>query len=210
HRDGRDHVDAGGRERSGLGRMVITSLFDRHGFAGDVTVAAWADAAADEERSGLRPILGRELVHQFDRLQVDSLQICSGVTKLRAPVRIGTPGRAFKHEAGAVSHSQVRVRSVIGLQLLATLGCVEKDEGREQGKVLALQEDQARLQATIGQEQAPSLIGKAMVKDLHSKIPCVCFSLPMYGRVQLAALAQLISEKAAISSRLLAVRPREL
>src|SRR5690606_6562637 len=91
-----------------------------------------------------------------------------------------------------------------------TLGCVEKDEGREQGKVLALQEDQARLQATIGQEQAPSLIGKAMVKDLHSKIPCVCFSLPMYGRVQLAALAQLISEKAAISSRLLAVRPREL
>ena len=101
HRDGRDHVRARGGQRFDLRPMHALRIGVRHRRSGDIAVAARAHAAADDDRArNARDVLRLEVLHQCDRVAVDSAHRRSVEPELRAPVGAGAPGWTLENEAG--------------------------------------------------------------------------------------------------------------
>ena len=118
-----------------------------------VAVVLRPHATADHHRSIAAPGAVAELLHQLDRPAVEGVELLRRHADAGRPVRIGTPGRALEHEAGAGLPRQGEVRLVVAPELIQSLVVVEQDEGGELGQVEPLMEDEGGLDTPVGQEE---------------------------------------------------------
>ena len=100
----------------------------------------------------MRPIASR----------VDRGDVRDRVAELGAPVGAGPPGRALEDEAHAVGARDVDVALVVADQELPALDIAQQREGREEGQVQPVLEDQAGLDAAVGQEEGAVALGQAV------------------------------------------------
>jgi hypothetical protein len=153
HRDRGDHVGRGVGEGRDLGGVVVLPLPRGELRGRVVAVVLGADAAADHDgRPGL--VVAADLLHEGDRLAVQVVELLRRVADLGRPAGARPPGGALEHEADFVPAGERHVRRVVGAQRLRPLFVLEEVECREQGQVEAVVEDEGRLDAAIGQEQA--------------------------------------------------------
>src|SRR5690606_13174295 len=99
-----------------------SDLVSCHGFAWIVAIAARPDTAGDDHGGLRRFKLLAHFLEQLDRLAIGSFQILEGIAELRGPIRIGSPGCAFKDEAEPPLLRYFCMASVVGTQPFPPLG----------------------------------------------------------------------------------------
>jgi hypothetical protein len=158
-RDRGDHVGGGVGERLDLGGVVTPGRLSRQQLGWVVAVVLRTHAAADHD--GGRPVglPFPNLLEQRDRLAVHLVELPGVVTDLGRPPRTGPPGRALEHEAQFRLACESHVGLVVGAELLGARFVLEHVEGREEGQIQALVEDQNSLDPAVGQEHAPVQLG---------------------------------------------------
>jgi hypothetical protein len=93
-----------------------------------------------------------DLAHEIDGGAIDPRQGFAVEAGLRAPVQIGTPGRALQDKLHAVADGQKDVAVVVGPKGGAASIAFEQPEGLEERQVPPFVENESCLQATIGEK----------------------------------------------------------
>ncbi len=172
HRDGGHHVGVGPAEGVHLRRMVEFRLLGGHRAAGHVAVAARPDAAADHHRRTRRLVDAPELLHHGDRFVVHADDRALAIAEPGAPVGARPPGRRLQHEAKAILRRERRVAPVIIAQQVAAGRLVEQVEGGKIGEVDAVVENQAGLDAAVGQKDFVSVHLRKSGAVFRHSCPC--------------------------------------
>jgi len=116
---------------------------------GEVAVAAWADAATDDDRLHVRVAFpnGDELI---DRGAVDPVELDGAVADGGAPLGVRPPCRRLEHGADAVAPGDVDVVLEVGVEQLAPPFVVEQRERGERRQVDIVVEDEIGLEPAVG------------------------------------------------------------
>ena len=150
-----DEVRAGTGQRRNLTPVIVLRFGGRHDVARVISVAAGADAAADDARHVA--IIGLERTSPLHRLSIEVVELLLSEAELGRPVRARAPACSDELEAGAEAPSQVQVRPDIVVQRLLTFGGPQQHHRCEERQVDTAVEDQVGLDPAIGQEEAIEL-----------------------------------------------------
>ena len=119
-----------------------------------VRVALRADLRPEHQRPVER-LLCRQLGAERDGTAVRLGEPRLRVAELRAPRRVRAPRRRLEQEARPVPARDVEMRDEVAAQRLASILALEQRERRELRQVEAVDEDQRRLDAAVGEHHLP-------------------------------------------------------